>query len=84
MVGITAQMLALVRTLAEYLRLRWVEGPAFTADTGAVWVTGALVDAVLLLVAVELFFFRRYTAVIVVALLTVAVLLLYKGLAIGF
>ncbi len=65
---------ALVRILAEYLRLRSSSGAAFPSPSGDLWVVGGLVTAVLLWLAVLLFFLERFR--LVVATVAVAVVLL--------
>lgn len=77
-IGITVQFLALVRTLAEYFRLKHVHGIAFSVAVAEPYVTGALIAAVLAWVSVTLFFFRRFRAATAVSAATVAVLLLYR------
>ncbi len=78
MAGITVVFLALIRSLAEILRLSGGAGAAFTLDDTRRWVGGALIAATLLLAAVVLFFLRRYRGVTAVAALTVAALLVYR------
>jgi hypothetical protein len=82
--GLLAQFLALIRILAEYLRLEHAGGASFTAAAGRVWVIGALITAILSLLGVAFFYFRRYVLVIATAILTVIVLLVYKGVTIGY
>jgi fluoroacetyl-CoA thioesterase len=82
--GIAAQFLAILRLLGEYFRLKQIHGGQLTLALVEPFVTGALLSAILCSVAVTLFFFRRYTGAIVVSLVTVAVLLLYKTVAIGW
>lgn len=81
-IGIAAQFLALIRILAEYLRLFGRQ--ELTPAAGRIWVIGALITAVLTFAAVTSFFFRRYAVAIAVAILTVVVLLIYKGFVVGF
>lgn len=82
-VGILVQLLALVRTLGETYRLKYVLGGELTLDQVEPFVTGALLDALLICLAVVLFFFRRYTSATVVAAATILVLIIYKLYAIG-
>jgi hypothetical protein len=77
-VGIVVQFLALIRSLGEVFRLRYLRGAALQIADIQPFVVGAAIAAVLGLVAVLLYFGRRYTAVVAVAGLTVAVLLVYK------
>ena len=81
-VGILVQLLALIRTLGEIYRLKYVFGAELTLDQVEPFVTGALLDALLIGLAVLLFFFRRYTSATVVAAATLLVLLIYKLYAI--
>jgi hypothetical protein len=82
--GIGAQLLAVLRLLGEYFRLKQIHGSGLTIALVEPFVTGALLAAVLCSVGVTLFFFRRYTGAIVAAVATVIVLLLYKTVAIGW
>jgi hypothetical protein len=82
--GIVAQLLAILRLLGEYFRLKQIHGSRLTIALVEPFVTGALLAAVLCSVAVTLFFFRRYTGTIVVAVATVVLLLLYKTVALGW
>jgi len=82
-VGITIQFLALVRTLAEVDRLRYVaRGGQEFVHTGA-YVNGGIIAAVFCWIAVTLYFFRRFRASVAVAGLTVVVLLAFKLVVIG-
>ena len=83
MAGITVQFLALVRTLAEYFRLKHVQGARFSPALAEPYVAGALIAAVLCWLAVTLFFLRRHTAALATSAATVLVLLAYKFHAIG-
>ncbi len=82
-IGITIQFLALVRTLAEYFRLKHVRLGHFTLSTGEPYVVGALIAAVLCWVAVSLYFLRRYRSSAAVAGATVLVLLVYRFFVMG-
>jgi hypothetical protein len=77
-IGIVVQFLALIRTLGEVFRLRYLRGAALQIADIQPFVVGAAIAAVLSLVAVVLYFGRRYSAVVAVAGLTVVVLLVYK------
>lgn len=76
--GIGVQMLALMRILAEYFRLK----PRVSGRSGRELldhhVLGALVAAVLASVSIGLYFFGRPGGAAAVSALTVAVLLVYK------
>ena len=82
-VGITIQFLALVRTLGEILRLKYVLGDRFTIAVADPYIVGAMIAALFCWAAVVLFFLRRYTAVIFVSLGAVIALFAYKVFAIG-
>lgn len=82
-VGITIQFLALVRTLAEFFRLRLLHGTALTLSAVEPFISRALIAALLCWLAVTLFFFRRYASTLVVSFATVVLLLTYKFLVIG-
>jgi len=77
-IGIVVQFLALIRTLGEIFRLQSLRGAMLQISDIHPFVVGATIAAVLCLVAVVLYFARRYTAVVAVAGLTVVVLLVYK------
>ncbi len=57
-VGIIVQFLALVRTLSEFFRLKYVCRTEFTIAMGEPFIVGALFAAVTCWVAVMFFFFR--------------------------
>lgn len=77
-IGIGVQMLALVRILAEYLRLRRTSSGGGERAVLDHYVVGALIAAVLASVSMGLFFFERYVAATVVSAFTVVALLVYK------
>ncbi len=83
-VGITIQFLALVRTLGEFLRLKYVQGAEFTVAFGEPFVVGALVTAVSCWISVTLFFLRRNTSAICISIAAIITLLAYKIIAIGW
>jgi len=76
-VGISVQFLALVRTLAEYFRLR----PALTIETATPFVGGALLTALLGWVAVLCYFAGKERAATGVAVSTVLALVVFKMVA---
>ena len=76
--SITVQFLALARTLAEFFRLRAVQGTAFTVDTAAAYVTGGILAAAGAWAAVTCYFFGRYRSATAIVALTVVAMLLYK------
>jgi uncharacterized membrane protein len=77
-VGICVQFLALVRSLAEVFRLRYVQGPALSVATVAPYVGGALLAALLTWIAVVCYFAGRERAAVGVAGLTIVALLVVK------
>ena len=83
-IGITAQFLIVVRTLAEFFRLWHVQGPSFSAAVAAPYIGGALIAACFCWAGVTLYFFRRYTLSIWTALTAVVILLAYKIAVIGW
>ena len=83
-VGITVQFLALVRTLGEYFRLKYVHGARPSLTLVEPFITGALLVALLCWLSVALFFFRRCTSALLVSVATVLALLAYKLHAIGW
>lgn len=82
--GITIQFLIVVRTLGEIFRLRHVDGAGFTAAVAMPYVGGALIAVCCCWAGVTLYFFRRYALSAWIAAGTVAVLLVYKVVAIGW
>jgi hypothetical protein len=81
-VGIAAQFLALIRTLAEFFRLRSEQGSALTIPDIAPYVTGALMAAIGTAVAVGCYFMGRNRLAAGASGLTIAVLFAYKVWAI--
>ncbi|MFL6195363.1 MAG: hypothetical protein ACJ75H_14395 [Thermoanaerobaculia bacterium] len=77
-IGITAQFAAVVRTLAEYFRLRHVAGAFTTFSDADPWILGCLIAAVLCWLAVTAYFFERYRTAIAIAAGTIAILIAYK------
>jgi len=82
-VGITIQFLAVVRTLAEVLRLEHVSGGQVPMETVLVYVKGGLIAAGLCGVAVGFYFFRRYLDAVAMAISTVIILLIFKLFELG-
>lgn len=82
-IAITALFLALVRTLGEYYRLRYVRGPALGLDEVAPYVTGALMAALGVWAAVTAYFFGRFRTSIGIVLSMIAVMIAYKLAVIG-
>ncbi|HEX8691073.1 MAG TPA: hypothetical protein VF746_01425 [Longimicrobium sp.] len=81
--GITIQFLALVRILAEYFRLKHVQGGRLPLAVVDDYVAGALIAAALCWLAVVLYFLRRHRGALAASVLSVAVLLAYKLLFMG-
>jgi hypothetical protein len=77
-IGITLQFLALVRTVAEYHRLRHVHGGALPLATIDFYLTGILIAALFCWLAVTLYFFERHRAAVATSALMIAVLIVYK------
>jgi hypothetical protein len=82
-IAITIQFLALVRTLAEVYRLRWVAGGRLSFDRAQPFIAGGLIAAAFCWAAVTLYFFARYRACVAVAAAMVAVMMAYKLYALG-
>ena len=74
-VAIAVQAAALIRTFIEYLRLTGNLQP---------YLTGSIIAAVSVSISIALFFSRKYRAVIVVAACMVAILIVYKIVALGW
>ena len=83
-IGITIELLIVVRTLGEFFRLRHVQGTNFSISMAALYVGGALIAACSCWVGVTLYFFRRYTLSACITLVAVPVLLVYKIAVIGW
>ncbi len=77
-IGITIQFLALVRTLAEYLRLQHSVGAPFTTAAGAPYVIGGIIAAVCAWAGVMFYMFGRPRWTIGAAVGTVVLLIAYK------
>ena len=77
-IAITIQFMALVRTAAEFFRLRVTQGTAFTVDMAAPFVVGTLIAALGAWAATTCYFIGRYRTVSVVVAGTIVVMLLYK------
>jgi len=77
-VGIVAQFLALVRTLSEVFRLKYVDTAHYTLAGIEPFVGAALFTAVLVAVAVTAFALRRARVALTIAVVNVAALFVYK------
>jgi len=75
-IGIIVQFLALIRILAEYLRL--VSTGACADSTLHEYIVGALMAAMLCFAAVLLYFGARYRTSVGFAVLTIVALVVYK------
>lgn len=82
-IGITIQFLAIIRTLAEVDRLRYVAGGGQVFIHTEAYVNGGIIAVLFCWIAVTLYFFRLFRASVVVAGLMVAALLAYKLAVIG-
>jgi hypothetical protein len=83
-IGITIELLIVVRTLGEFFRLRHVHGTNFSIPVAALYVGGGLIAACSCWAGVTLYFFRRYTLSAWITLATVPVPLVYKIAVIGW
>ena len=81
--AITGLFLALIRTLAEYYRLRYVRGTALALAEVAPYITGALMAALGAWVAVVAYFIGRYRVATGIVVAVVAAMLVYKVIVIG-
>jgi hypothetical protein len=82
-IGITTQFLILVRTLAEFFRLRHVQGTSFSTAVAAPYIAGALIAACFCWAGVTLYFFGRYKLSVWTVLAAIVILLVYKIAVIG-
>lgn len=82
-VGISIQLLACIRTLSEYFRLKHVQGAAFSPAAAEPYVMGGIIAAVFCWAAVLLYFARRPHGSVAVAALTVVILIAYRVHAVG-
>jgi hypothetical protein len=82
-IAIIILFLALVRSMSEYFRLKYVHGSGLEPAMFEPFLKGAIFTAVCTLLAVILYFFNRMTAVTVIAALTIICLLIYKLLFLG-
>lgn len=77
-VGVIVQLAILIRTLAEFYRLRHYYGAAEALLRYEPYLGGLLINAVLCLVTVALLFWRKPRAAALTAASTILVLLIYK------
>ena len=83
-IGITIEFLIVVRTLAEFFRLRHVLGTNFSTGVAALYIGGALISTCSCWTGVTFYFFRRYMLSALITLATVPALLVYKIAVIGW
>ncbi len=81
--AITVLFLALVRTLAEYYRLRYVHGAALVLAEVAPYITGGLMATLGAWAAVVAYFFGRYRVATGIVLAAIVAMLVYKVVVIG-
>ncbi len=81
--GILILLLALLRTVGEYYRLRTQLGASLGFEAFAPFITGLLLGLAGLVVGVVLHFGGRFRAVVAVVAATLGVLLVYKLRVIG-
>ena len=81
--GIIVQLVILIRTIAEFYRLRHQFGSDEALVRYQPYLGGLLINAVLCLFAVILLFWRKPRAAAVTCAATIFVLLAYKVVAIG-
>ena len=77
------QLIILVRTLAEFYRLRYYFGPADAFLRYEPYIGGLLINAVLCLITVILLFWKKPRAAAITAAATILILLAYKVLVIA-
>ncbi|HYL92051.1 MAG TPA: hypothetical protein VEW69_02725 [Alphaproteobacteria bacterium] len=82
--GIAVQFLALVRTLGEYFRLKYVHGGPPSPAMAELLITGAMITSICAGLAVGLYFAGKYKATVGVATATVLVLLGFKIWVVGW
>ena len=77
-IAVSVLFLALLRTVGEYFRLRALHGPEAGLAEFSPYVGGLGVGVIGTWAAVLLYFAKRFRAVVVATLATIAALLLYK------
>ena len=82
-IGVIVQLAILIRTLAEFYRLRHYYGSAEALIRYEPYIGGLLINAVLCLLAVALLFWRKPRASTIATAATILVLLIYKVAVIG-
>jgi hypothetical protein len=81
--GIVVQLVILIRTIAEFYRLRHYFGTAEALARYQPYLGGLLIDSLLCLLTVILLFLRKPRAAAVTCAATIFILLAYKLVAIG-
>ena len=81
--AIGLEWLVLARTFGESYWLRATLGPSFGLDAAMTWLTGALIALAFLGLSILLYFSGRDRLAGAAALVMVAILLVYKLVAIG-
>ena len=77
------QLAILIRTLAEFYRLRHYYGSSEALIRYEPYLGGLLINAVLCLITVALLFWRKARAAAITAAATIIVLLIYKLVAVS-
>lgn len=77
-IGVVVQLVILIRTLAEFYRLRHYYGAAAALVRYEPYIGGLLINAVLCLITVALLFWRKPRAAAITAAMTIVILLAYK------
>ncbi len=77
------QLAIMIRTIAEFYRLRYYYGSEQALLRYEPYIGGLLIDALLCLTAVALLFWKKPRAAALTAAATIIVLLIYKVVAIG-
>jgi hypothetical protein len=72
--------LALIRTISEPFRLQYYSSSTLTFENVKPFLLGSLVSAFGLFAMAILFYYGRYKSIIAVCIVTIAVLLILKGL----
>lgn len=81
--AITGLFLALIRTLAEYYRLRYVRGTALGLAEVAPYITGGLMASLGAWAAVVAYFVGRYRVATGIVVAVVVAMVVYKVVVIG-
>ena len=82
-IGITTEFLIVVRTLAEFFRLKYAHGANLSITMAAPYVGGALIAACSCWAGVTFYFFRRFKLAAWITLACIPILIVYKIAEIG-